>query len=178
MSGGATVGGDFGGTFRESGSVLSLAPALLVLGCVCPALAPHEAFAQADAVFAGRVLSEHCGEEYCYRFEVTRVWKGDVAVRTTVRTDVACGPRFDDGVEYVVSAVHSARLDFEWDGVCSLVNRPRVEAPEVVRELGEGHEPPLISRWQVFFTGVPAALSMMMLLGFAAARRKPGDVSE
>lgn len=80
--------------------------------CSClPPPPPAKAFAEADAVFLGKVISfELTGDAFSMRlakFTVTKIWKGErSAVREilTANNSAACGYEFLVGEEYVIYA--------------------------------------------------------------------------
>jgi hypothetical protein len=104
--------------------LLAAATLVLVLGpgaqpaaaCSCPGpLSAVEAFAQADAVFAGRMVSQRLVERYregapqttAVTFHVDEVWKGPVEPRLVVLTHAqppACGYAFDRARRHLVYA--------------------------------------------------------------------------
>lgn len=85
--------------------------------CSClPPPAPAKAFAEADAVFIGKVVSfQLTGEAFSPRlakFSVAKIWKGErmaVSEILTPNNSAACGYEFIVGEEYVVYA-------YEYDG--------------------------------------------------------------
>ena len=96
--------------------LLAVAVQTAALSCSCgPRPAVQEAFAEADAVFAGRcisakLLSERDKDfpfERCqFIFEVTRTWKGAAEKKQiTVETGVGggdCGYQFTIGASYIL----------------------------------------------------------------------------
>jgi len=130
-----------------AGLVLSLwlAPAS-AQACKCLPLSPLEAFAQATAVFEGRVLSvsEVIAEPAPHRditLEAVRAWKGVEGERVTVRTpsdSAACGVELAVGASYFVYASPS-------DGTLSVSacgrTRPMAQADEDLQVHGMGQTP-------------------------------------
>ena len=80
--------------------------------CSClPPPAPAKAFAEADAVFTGKVVSfELTGDAFSPRrakFSVTKIWKGErsaVSEILTANNSAACGYDFQVGENYVIYA--------------------------------------------------------------------------
>jgi hypothetical protein len=122
--------------------------------CSClPPPPPREALAQADAVFAGRVVSvvRHEAEDPGHpggphlevRIVPTRRWKAAAADTVTVRTatdSAACGFPFQEGEEYlvyaggedalrVVTCSRTARLADAADDVAALGAAPGPRIP-------------------------------------------------
>jgi len=83
--------------------------------CSClPPLPPAKAFADADAVFMGKVVSfELTGEAFSLRlakFAVTKIWKGErsaVNEILTANNSAACGYEFQVGENYVIYAYNA-----------------------------------------------------------------------
>jgi hypothetical protein len=141
-------------------SLLVAASVAFVLGlgaqpataCSCPALpAPAEAVEEADAVFAGRVVSEQLVERYpgepgaprtaAVTFHVDELWKGPVEPRLVVRThaqESACGYAFERARSHLVYA----RLD-AGQLTTSLCDRstPLDQAGQDLAALGPGQDP-------------------------------------
>jgi hypothetical protein len=117
--------------------------------CMIPG-PPEEALEQASVVFAGRLVDTQrpqAGGEVntadlsAYRFEVSRVWKGDVTSTVTIgsaMSSASCGYEFVIGEEYIV-------YGFEQDGIVQtgLCTRtaPLANADEDLAALGEGQLP-------------------------------------
>ncbi|MEW5930677.1 MAG: hypothetical protein AB1941_24720 [Gemmatimonadota bacterium] len=119
-------------------------PAAARCSCI-PPRPPGEALAQADAVFAGRVVSVterreedpgHPGGPYLeVRIVPGRRWKGAAADTVTVRTadnSAACGYAFETGGEYLVYAAGEDALRVN---LCSRT-RPLADAGEDLAALG------------------------------------------
>jgi MYXO-CTERM domain-containing protein len=112
--------------------------------CSClPPPPPGDAASRAVAVFEGRTFGARREQnEQRFAFEVTRVWKGEVAPAVEVVTalhSAACGRSFELGVPYVVYA--SARDDGTLtDNLCSR-SRMVADAVEDLDTLGAGRPP-------------------------------------
>ncbi len=131
-------------------SLLGVAAALLVLAprearaCSCMAPPPPaEARKGADAVFEGRAFSMSSDSRRAhYRFEVDRVWKGEVGGRVEISTalhSAACGRTYRIGTKYIVYARRSPDGDLN-DGSCSRT-RAIHAATEDLEVLGAGRIP-------------------------------------
>jgi hypothetical protein len=100
--------------------------AVLVLGrealaCDCAvSVPPDEAFAQADAVFRGKVVEVRPSnpgrrwepQYFVVRFKIRTAWKGATTSEFTLGTGVGggdCGKHFTQGAEYVVYAYRIQR---------------------------------------------------------------------
>ncbi|MEM9459493.1 MAG: hypothetical protein AAGF11_35270 [Myxococcota bacterium] len=122
---------------------LPLAPRV-ARACSCAAPpAPEKALEGADAVFEARPFSMSSDTQRArYRFEVNRVWKGDIAPRVEITTAVhsaTCGRSYQMGIQYVVYARRSD--SGEWaDTLCSRT-RPSRSAAEDLQVLGAGRPP-------------------------------------
>ena len=79
-----------------------------LLACSCLPSNPESQFAQADAVFRGRVKKESKrGESVEYTLQVFESWKGKIPKKVKVSTaseDAACGYSFLKDQEYLVFA--------------------------------------------------------------------------
>ena len=108
---------------------------------------PAEALADADAVFAGKVIAIRPTGHPPFRlssadpveveFKITRVWKGPrlrTALIKTARSEVSCGFEFSKGQHYIVYA-NSGRT-----GLCSRT-APAWRAFEDMVALGMGSRP-------------------------------------
>jgi hypothetical protein len=117
--------------------------------CMVPG-PPEEALEQAAVVFAGRLVDTqrsqaggvvNTADLNAYRFEVSRVWKGDVTSTFTIgsaMSSASCGYEFVIGEEYIV-------YGFEQEGIVQtgLCTRtaPLAGADEDLTALGEGQLP-------------------------------------
>jgi hypothetical protein len=117
--------------------------------CSCSVLTPNDAYAQADAVFEGRVLEVRApaadagghGASRSVRLQVVRAWKGIAGEQIEVATAVgstACGYDFAADQSYFVYAANrDGKLAVS---LCSRT-RPMAEAGEDLRRLGMGSTP-------------------------------------
>jgi hypothetical protein len=108
--------------------------------CECASLTPAEAYAQADAVFEGRVLEvspapNQAEGTHRLRLWVVRAWKGVTAEHVDLLAAPACGNELVKDQSYFVYA--SAQGDTLALGECSRT-RPMSEADEDQRVLGMG----------------------------------------
>lgn len=98
---------------------------------------------EARAVFEGRTFAvDHRSGKSVYRFEVSRVWKGDVGADVDVQTAVSsslCGRTFESGTSYVVYA-YAADGGGLGDNICSRT-RTSSSATEDLVSLGPGSPP-------------------------------------
>lgn len=123
---------------------VALVGARAARACSClPPAPPGDAASRAAAVFEGRTFGARREQnELRFSFEVTRVWKGEVAPSVEVVTAIhsaACGRSFELGVPYVVYA--SARDDGTLvDNLCSR-SRMVADAVEDLDTLGVGRPP-------------------------------------
>lgn len=137
---------------------LFLVTSLLVLNpdsasaCSCLRSTPEEHFARANAVFSGKVI-EVDGKQNTQiplpdsflnrqiKFEVSRVWKGNVEKQEVVLTSdssASCGYSFEKGKEYLVYASEQdGKLQ---TGLCSGTNLLS-QAQENLETLGQGKTP-------------------------------------
>lgn len=114
--------------------------------CSCVELTPAEAFERADTVFVGEVTAfevrsglfgKSSIDPTTVKFAVNEVWKGprreSITIRT-VRSEVSCGFKFDQGLKYLVYAR---------DGQTGLCDRTAltIQASEDLAALGEGWQP-------------------------------------
>ncbi len=135
--------------------LLFLANPADVLACKCVEPGrPLEEMAKFHAVFAGKVVSiEHTfdpdggavspWDHSTIGFEVSTVWKGDVARDMEVVTQPtggACGYPFEVDVSYVVYASGSAAGDDLSASICSRTG-PLAQAGEDLSALGRGYAP-------------------------------------
>jgi hypothetical protein len=125
------------------GVVCWAAPAI-ARACSCiPPGSPASAAADAQAVFEGRTFAvEHRGGKAIYRFEVSRVWKGDVGSDVDLQTAISsslCGRAFETGTSYVVYA-HASEGGGLADNICSRT-RASSSATEDLVALGPGSPP-------------------------------------
>lgn len=108
-----------------------------------PPGSPLSAAADARAVFEGRTFAvDHRGGKAIYRFEVSRVWKGDVGADVDVQTAISsslCGRSFETGTSYVVYA-HANDSGGLGDNMCSR-SRASSSATEDLVALGPGSPP-------------------------------------
>lgn len=122
---------------------LPLAPRV-ARACSCTAPPPPEkALESADAVIEARPFSMSSDTQRArYRFEVNRVWKGEIPPRVEITTAVhsaTCGRSYQMGIQYVVYARRSD--SGEWaDYLCSRT-RPSRSAAEDLQVLGAGRPP-------------------------------------
>ncbi|MFC4596917.1 hypothetical protein [Cohnella hongkongensis] len=120
----------------------------------CSCAAPpsvQEEMARKTAIFSGRVTQvikpdkevvDSSVDLVKIKFDVDRVWKGELARQTTVYTSIgseSCGyVSFEPGTSYLVSAYGSPdRLE---TGMCELT-KPAEHAGADIQQLGAGREP-------------------------------------
>lgn len=110
--------------------------------CMTPP-SPDEAFQDADVVFEARPFGmTNDGQRALYRFEVDRVWKGELGPRTEISTalhSATCGRSYQIGTQYVVYARKSPGGELT-DHLCSRT-RATSSAGEDLLVLGPGHAP-------------------------------------
>ncbi len=116
----------------------------LARACSClPPQPPAQAMKDSAAVFEARMFAQSPADHDLirYEFEVSRVWKGDVAARAVVfshKHGATCGRSYKVGVTYLVYARdQDGRLR---DGLCSRT-RPIDKAQEDLAVLGDGKPP-------------------------------------
>lgn len=104
---------------------------------------PEQALEDADAVFEARPFGmSHDDQRARYRFEVDRVWKGDVGQSVEISTalhSATCGRSYKIGTQYVIYARRSPSGELT-DMLCSRT-RATTSAAEDLLVLGAGHEP-------------------------------------
>lgn len=110
--------------------------------CTMPA-PPEKALEEADAVFEARPFGmSHDDQRAHYRFEVDRVWKGDVGPSVEISTalhSATCGRSYKIGTQYVIYARKGQSGELT-DMLCSRT-RATTSAGEDLQVLGAGHEP-------------------------------------
>lgn len=187
-------------------AVVSWAAPAIARACSCmPPGSPASAAADAHAVFEGRTFAvDHRGGKAIYRFEVSRVWKGNVGSDVDVSTAMSsslCGRSFETGTSYVVYA-HASEGGGLGDNICSRT-RASSSATEDLVALGQGSppagthtaapptndvEPPRIEPAPPPLSGKrrgcsvhaatsPLALPMLAMLVLASRRRRPAKDS-
>ena len=104
---------------------------------------PEQALEDSDAVFEARPFGmSHDDQRARYRFEVDRVWKGDVGPSVEISTalhSATCGRSYKIGTQYVIYARRSPSGELT-DMLCSRT-RATTSAGEDLLVLGAGHEP-------------------------------------
>ena len=143
----------------------------------CNRVSPQEELARSDAVFAGWVVSiNHSSEPSALgpvemrivRFDVTRVWKGDVNERLVVKNEVdesqaADGYPFYEGEEYLVYAYGSGGDRGYRASYCSRT-RPLSDAAEDLLALGKWEAP----QWEDWRDGSGISDALRRRAGFVA----------
>lgn len=104
---------------------------------------PDKALEEADAVFEARPFGmSHDDQRARYRFEVDRVWKGDVGPSVEISTalhSATCGRSYKIGTQYVIYARKGPSGELT-DMLCSRT-RATTSAGEDLQVLGAGAEP-------------------------------------
>jgi hypothetical protein len=110
--------------------------------CVMPP-PPEQALEEADAVLQARAFAMRNDDMRAYyRFEVDRVWKGDVGSHVEISTPLhaaSCGRSYAIGTQYVIYARRSASGELT-DMLCTRT-RAMSSAAEDLEVLGPGHAP-------------------------------------
>lgn len=104
---------------------------------------PEKALEDADAVFEARPFGmSHDDQRARYRFEVDRVWKGDVGPSVEISTalhSATCGRSYKIGTQYVIYARKGQSGELT-DMLCSRT-RATASAGEDLEVLGAGRAP-------------------------------------
>ncbi len=130
-------------------SLVALLSATSVIACSCmPTAGPEKEIEQADAVFAGKVISSKRQngarpfDDIEVEFVVDRVWKGQVTKRFrifTAESSASCGYRFKKNRTYLVYAYGKGNEGLQ-TGICSRTRRLK-DAHQDLIVLGAGRRP-------------------------------------
>lgn len=130
-------------------SLVAFLGATSAIACTCmPTPDPEKEFEQADAVFAGTVISSRKRngarplEDIEVELVVDRVWKGQVTKRFrifTAESSDSCGYRFKKNRTYLVYAYGKGNDGLQ-TGICSRTRRLK-DAHRDLSVLGEGQRP-------------------------------------
>jgi hypothetical protein len=149
-------------SFLAVSSVVALASEI-AYACPCEEISPAEGFAEAEYVFAGKVVEE---VGHTWTVDVDRVWKGSERLASRVRlldvyNGIDCAFYFETGRSYLFFAIvaKSSRYVYYQPQVCnwtSPLHSKRVRGPDgalwledlIAKNYGAGDRPKAKDPWE------------------------------